>query len=75
MAPKIHDAWEKAVACEAHARSVKDDQLQDKFRKLRDSWINIANNAQLAGDLGQNEERPATGGGSQAGHFPSTGSA
>jgi hypothetical protein len=68
MARNIQNAWEKAAACEAHARSLKDDQLRDKFRKLRNSWIHIANNAQLAGDSGQNEERPATGGGSRAGH-------
>jgi hypothetical protein len=71
MAPNIHHAWEKAAACEAHARSLKDDQLRDKFRKLRDSWINIANNAQFAGDVGQSEERPATGGASQARHSSS----
>jgi hypothetical protein len=52
MAQDTRNAWEKAAACEAHARSLKDDKLQDKFRKLRDSWIRIANNAQLAGDVG-----------------------
>jgi hypothetical protein len=51
------DAWEKAAACEAHAQSSKDGKLQDKFRKLRDSWIRIANSAQFADDLAQNENR------------------
>ena len=51
------DAWEKAAACEAHAQSSKDGGLQDKFRRLRDSWIRIANSAQFADDLAQNEDR------------------
>ena len=51
------DAWEKAAACEAHAQNSKDGKLKDKFRKLRDSWIRIANDAQLGGGLAQNEDR------------------
>ena len=49
------NAWEKAAACEAHARSSKDQKLQEKFRKLRDSWIHIANNERLSGDRLQDE--------------------
>jgi hypothetical protein len=52
------NAWEKAAACEAQARSSQDDRFRDKFRKLRDSWIRIANNAQLVGDPAQDKERP-----------------
>ena len=56
MAKTTLNAWEKAAACEAEARSSKDDRLRDRFRKLRDSWIRIANNAQLIGEPAQNEE-------------------
>jgi len=44
-------AWEKAMACELHARSTQDKTLQSKFRKLRDSWIRIGNAAQFEGQL------------------------
>jgi hypothetical protein len=44
---KRDKAWEKAAACEAHARHTNDGKLQAMFRKLRDSWIRIANDAQL----------------------------
>jgi len=40
-------AWEKAAACEAHARATNDVEMQAKFRKLRDSWIRIGNQAEL----------------------------
>jgi hypothetical protein len=51
--PKGEKAWEKAAACEAHARYTNDGKLQAMFRKLRDSWIRIANEAQLADDPDQ----------------------
>ena len=44
-------AWEKAAACEAHARATDDKAMQAKFRKLRDSWIRIGNQAQLRGPV------------------------
>jgi hypothetical protein len=56
MAQNTLNAWEKAAACEAQARSIKDDRLKVRFRRLRDSWIRIANDAQLAADPAQNEE-------------------
>ena len=37
----------KAAACEAHAQASNDGKMQALFRKLRDSWIRIGNNAQL----------------------------
>jgi hypothetical protein len=58
---RVQDAWEKAAACEAHAERSEDRKLQGMFRKLRDSWIRIANNTQFAGDVAQNEERLKTG--------------
>jgi hypothetical protein len=49
MASRVHNPWDAAAACEAHAQSTKDLKLRDKFRKLRDSWIRIANDEQLVG--------------------------
>jgi hypothetical protein len=56
MADRGQDAWDKAAACEAHAQSSKDRKLQAKFRKLRDSWIRIANDGQFSGESVQSEE-------------------
>jgi hypothetical protein len=41
-------AWMKAAACDAHAKQTKDEILRAKFERLRDSWIRIANNAEIA---------------------------
>jgi hypothetical protein len=41
-------AYKKAVACEAHARASSDRLMQEKFRKLRDSWLRIGNDAQMS---------------------------
>jgi hypothetical protein len=57
----MKNAWEKAADCESHARSSKDRKMQDKFRKLRDSWIRIANNAQFTDELARNAERLSKG--------------
>ena len=57
MGPSGQEAWEKAAACEAHARNTKDEKLQRRFRQLRDSWIRIANNAQFAADAVASAER------------------
>ena len=43
--------------CDAHARSGNDRELQQKFLKLRDSWIRIANNAQFLNDVTANAGR------------------
>lgn len=41
-------AWRKAAACAAHARQTQDEILRAKFERLRDSWIRIANAAEIA---------------------------
>jgi len=41
-------AWTKAAACDAHAKQSTDEILRTKFERLRDSWIRIANDAQIA---------------------------
>jgi len=51
------DPWAKAATCEAHAQATKDGKLQAHFRKLRDSWIRIANAAQFAKDMEANAKR------------------
>jgi hypothetical protein len=48
---KARRAFEKAAACEQHARQTSDTKMQELFRKLRDSWIRIGNDAALSDDL------------------------
>ena len=57
MSERRPDAWKKAAACEAHAEATSDGKLKVKFRKLRDSWIRIANDAQFSQDVADNAER------------------
>jgi len=57
MSDERPDAWAKAAACEAHAQATKDWKLQAMFRKLRDSWIRIGNDAQFARDVADNASR------------------
>ena len=48
MRPSSETAWNKARACDAHAKLTSDDNLRTKFERLRDSWIRIANEAEIA---------------------------
>jgi hypothetical protein len=58
MAGRLHNPWDTAAACEAHAQTTKDQKLRQKFRRLRDTWILIANNDALAGDEPRDQQRP-----------------
>lgn len=57
MSDRGKAAWEKAAACEAHAQATQDGKLQTMFRKLRDSWIRIGNDAQLSEEIEANAKR------------------
>jgi hypothetical protein len=48
MVPSSEAAWKKAAACDAHAKVTNDENLRAKFERLRDSWIRIANDAEIA---------------------------
>jgi hypothetical protein len=52
MGPKSETAWEKAAACDAHAKQTDDESLRTKFERLRDSWIRIANDAEAVSTTG-----------------------
>jgi hypothetical protein len=54
---KGEDAWKKAAACERHTQATTDDKLQTAFRKLRDSWIRVGNNAEFAEHVEANNQR------------------
>ena len=48
MALNSDAAWKKAAACDAHAKQTQDETLRIKFERLRDSWIRIAKDAEVA---------------------------
>jgi hypothetical protein len=50
-------AWEKAAACEAHAKSARDAAHKRMLERLRDSWIRIGNDAQFSVVVQRNAER------------------
>jgi hypothetical protein len=50
-------AFEKAAACEQHARQTTDEKMQRMFRKLRDSWIRVGNKAQFHSDMAADGQR------------------
>jgi hypothetical protein len=50
-------AWDKAVECEAHAKATSDSKVQTMFRKLRDTWIRVGNEAQFSADVAANAKR------------------
>ena len=52
---KVEQAWGQAAACERHARETSDKRLKIAFRKMRDSWIERGNCAQLAEDVDAND--------------------
>ena len=57
MSDRAQNAWDKAASCEAHAQDSQDDRCRVMFRRLRDSWIRIANSAQFIEDVTRNGER------------------
>jgi len=57
MSDKGKAAWDKAEACEARALATGDGKLRAAYRKLRDSWIRIGNEAQFADDVAENARR------------------
>jgi hypothetical protein len=57
MSDSSKAAWEKAAECEAHAQATEDGNLQGMFRKLRDSWIRVGNDAQLSEQIEENAKR------------------
>lgn len=59
MELRSETAWKKAAACDAHAKLTKDEILRAKFERLRDSWIRIANNAEVTSTA---RELPRAGG-------------
>jgi hypothetical protein len=51
---KAQEAWERAAICGDRARAATDEDTRSFFNKLRNSWIRVAHNHQLAEYLDTN---------------------
>jgi protein-disulfide isomerase len=51
---KAQEAWERAAICGDRARAATDEHTRSFFNKLRNSWIRVAHNHQLAEYLDAN---------------------
>lgn len=45
---KTEEAWSRAALCADRAHAAHDEETRRFFNKLRDSWVQVANNYQLA---------------------------
>jgi hypothetical protein len=57
MGERADHAREKAAACDAHAQATADGKLKAMFLRLRQSWIQVGNDAQLRDDMKANADR------------------
>jgi hypothetical protein len=51
---KAQEAWERAAMYGDRARAATDEDIRNFFNKLRNSWIRVAHNHQLAEYLDAN---------------------
>jgi hypothetical protein len=56
---KTEEAWSRAALCADRAHAAHDDETRRFFNKLRDSWVQVANNCQLAESIEGEGEVPA----------------
>jgi hypothetical protein len=55
------EAWERAAMYGDRARAASDEDTRNFFNKLRNSWIRVAHNHQLAEYLDANGPAPEAG--------------
>ena len=55
---KAQEAWERAAMYGDRARAATDEETRNFFKKLRNSWIRVGNNHQLAEYLDAETARP-----------------
>jgi hypothetical protein len=48
---KAEEAFSRAAMCAEQARSAQDEETRTFFNRLRDSWVRVANNYQIAESL------------------------
>ncbi len=55
---QARDAWDRAADCAARADKTTDERMRILFTKLRNSWIRVANDRELAALAGAGHEAP-----------------
>ena len=55
---KTEEAWSRAAMCADRAHAAHDEETRRFFNKLRDSWVQVANNYQLAESIEERSKRP-----------------
>jgi hypothetical protein len=55
---KTEEAWSRAAMCADRAHAAHDEETRRFFNKLRDSWVQVANNYQLAESIEGEIEAP-----------------
>jgi hypothetical protein len=60
---KAEEAFSRAAMCADQAQTARDEETRTFFNRLRDSWVRVANNYQIAESLAADVAPPR-----QAGH-------
>jgi hypothetical protein len=48
---KAEEAFSRAAMCADQAQTARDEETRTFFNRLRDSWVRVANNYQIAESL------------------------
>lgn len=60
---KAEEAWSRAAMCASSAQTARDEETRRFFSRLRDSWVRVANNYQLAESIAEEIKVPDAGDG------------
>jgi hypothetical protein len=55
---KAEEAFSRAAMCADQAQAAQDEEWRTFFKRLRDSWVRVANNYQIAESLAADDAPP-----------------
>ena len=59
---KAEEAFSRAAMCADQAQAAQDEEWRTFFNRLRDSWVRVANNYQIAESLAADDAPPRPAG-------------
>jgi hypothetical protein len=59
---KAEEAFSRAAMCADQAQAAQDEEWRTFFKRLRDSWVRVANNYQIAESLAADDAPPRPAG-------------
>jgi hypothetical protein len=59
---KAEEAFSRAAMCADQAQAAQDEERRTFFKRLRDSWVRVANNYQIAESLAADDAPPRPAG-------------